>query len=446
MSPFLARVSRSLLPHSLVLMMLLLAAGCGGAFHSAGSGVTNPSAGPPEVQFTLGDGKQTGRVDSGDVLTLLVSAAPARFSGVVDKKGLPDPSRFSLTMSADLGDPAQGGVAAGDNLVPFLLASGFVTPDAPGGTVDVSFNIDTGAPIPFPEGQVNFALSLQAEVGSPGTGAVTVEILASNRPTLSFTCEQPSPTTTPTGKPLPLSQAGNFLVGHTLPFAVIFRATPNPQTNASFKFRRNGVGNPDAISWTADQDLGDPDHGGFHAGDNLAPLVTTNVDVSVDKDGVVTTGFRFDQGSALLPLPGVLTMHATVTDVDGASSLEQTIRLEVEDEVSLRIDVMPIIDPLCTQCHGPAFHIYSDLDLSLSGIITTAVGKRAGETPDDSCATLRLAPYDADASYLIHKVLGTMLGGCVNGSGQQMPAGFPPLGDDQVQVLTNWILQGCFDN
>src|SRR5262245_17147149 len=157
-------VVRTLSPHRLVPALLSLAlTACGGAFHSAGSGVTNPSAGPPEVSFTLGDGTATGRIHSGDVLTLEVSAAPARFASIVDANGLPDPSRFSLTMSADLGDPAQGGVKAGDNLVPFLLAAGFAKADPPGGTIDVTFDIDTAAPQPFPEGLLIFSLTLQAD-------------------------------------------------------------------------------------------------------------------------------------------------------------------------------------------------------------------------------------------------------------------------------------------
>jgi hypothetical protein len=74
------------------------------------------------------------------------------------------------------------------------------------------------------------------------------------------------------------------------------------------------------------------------------------------------------------------------------------------------------------------------------------VSVRASETADDSCAAVRVAPYDPDASYLIHKLRGTHLGGCVNGAGDQMPQFAPPLQESDIATIEQWILQGAQDD
>ncbi|MFO0980602.1 MAG: hypothetical protein U1E76_02465 [Planctomycetota bacterium] len=417
----------------------LILAACGSAFRSAGQG--RAGASEPSLTFALDDGSTSGTVQSGDVITFAISADAATYSRLEDALLLPDPDRVVLTLPVDIGS-----VKAGDNLIQAFRDQGFALADDPGGRVLLRFAIDTQSPWLFPEGSLLFALTVTSDAGAASTAAIDIEVLAGTRPTLSLSFEQPASDATPTGKSLPVNGSSRYQVGHTLPFALILRATPNPETNAGFKFRKGSQGNDAAISITADQDLGDPGAGGIAAGTNLAPLITTNVDVIVDDGGVTTTGYRFDLGSPLLPLPGVVTFTGHVTDRLGASSLEQSAQLEVQQVVSFATDVVPLIQPLCTQCHGPAFRIYLDMDLSPTGMFTTVVGARAGETPDDSCATLRIAPYDPDASYCVHKIQGTHLDGCVRGSGQQMPAGFDPLPDDQIATIRGWILQGCFDD
>jgi hypothetical protein len=74
------------------------------------------------------------------------------------------------------------------------------------------------------------------------------------------------------------------------------------------------------------------------------------------------------------------------------------------------------------------------------------VNVRSSETPADSCATLLVDPYFFDASYLWHKVDGTHLGGCVNGSGARMPRGAPKLSGDELAAIRRWILQGAHDD
>src|SRR5262245_26074647 len=86
-------------PRRAILAMLALGlASCGGSFRPAGSSVTNPTPGPPPVEFGLGDDSQGGQITEGDVLNLAVSADPARFARIVDGAGLPDPDRFIITL------------------------------------------------------------------------------------------------------------------------------------------------------------------------------------------------------------------------------------------------------------------------------------------------------------------------------------------------------------
>jgi hypothetical protein len=161
--------------------------------------------------------------------------------------------------------------------------------------------------------------------------------------------------------------------------------------------------------------------------------------------GGFTTGMLFPADAPFAPALGTTTFTATVLDDLDAPSDPQQVALDVVPRVTLSAGVQPVLSAHCGfACHDGDFPIL-DMNLSDGQTFSHVVNVRAQETPDDSCATLRVAPYDTAASYLFHKVTNTHLGGCVNGSGDWMPPGIP-LGADDLATIEQWILQGAFDD
>lgn len=94
-----------------------------------------------------------------------------------------------------------------------------------------------------------------------------------------------------------------------------------------------------------------------------------------------------------------------------------------------------VFTPSCalSGCHLGAGAPFG-LDLSEGRAYTNTVGVRSGEVP----ALFRIAPGDPDASYLVHKVEGRE--GIV---GARMPLGRPPLSEQRIALLREWIADGA---
>jgi mono/diheme cytochrome c family protein len=224
--------------------------------------------------------------------------------------------------------------------------------------------------------------------------------------------------------PLPKDEAGRFVVAESVPFTVVLRSS-------ELALARR-------VTLTADRDLGDPERGGVRAGEDLSFLATRST-----HRGIAELSLEFEAGSDLLPEPGDVAFTVVVEGWSGLQAkLQQTAHLSVQNITSLRAHVLPIFATYCWACHGASTK-FEGLELTLTGVFTTAVNVRAHETPDISCATLRLKPFEPDASYLVHKIQGTHLGGCVMGGGERMPQGGPYLSQVQIDVIRAWILQGC---
>src|SRR5262249_34185207 len=140
------------------------------------------------------------------------------------------------------------------------------------------------------------------------------------------------------------------------------------------------------------------------------------------------------------------TFSALVLDDDDIASDPQSAPLDVVARVTLSAHVQPIFDFNCafSGCHG-AFPVLG-LDLTAGASRAHTVDVPASETPAGSRPWLRITPYDTAASYLFHKLDDTHLGGCVNGSGEQMPLGGPFLSDSDLGLVEQWILQGAVDD
>ena len=148
--------------------------------------------------------------------------------------------------------------------------------------------------------------------------------------------------------------------------------------------------------------------------------------------------------------PGKSTF-VVVRATDGAGNMDaNTVEKEVTTPPagaprSLRMDVVPLLVNQCTragQCHAPPT-LQDAMDLSTAeGIYQSLVGQNAAEHPDLD----RVKPGDSGQSYVVRKILGL-----VNGAtdGERMPlasAGLPPLPDDEISVVREWIDEGALNN
>ena len=230
---------------------------------------------------------------------------------------------------------------------------------------------------------------------------------------------------------LPQDAQGRTVVGRGLPFLLCLRV---PRDSAL----ADGMVSTSHFFVAADADLGDPAQGGVAAGQNLAPLMEM-----VTTTRSFTLILRFD--AALTPSARSVSFNGGDQDRVAVRSGVATKSLIFDDPVSLRGDLMPLITQNCYPCHDHIGHI-EQLELTPLGIYKTAVNKRAHETPNLSCARLRIKPFDPDASYLVHKINGTHKGGCVNGGGGKMPLFGPYLDITQIALVRRWIAQGCQDN
>lgn len=359
-----------------------------------------------------------------------------------------DPARLEITSDRDWGAPSAGGIAAGTPLTQFMIDQDWLAVSDPGGDVrEIRIVMNSGSPLEFPSGLMRLSMQVTDDIDRTTTPfVVELTLISVERPTLSLRFESPPTGSTPTGQSLPLDDNGNAFVGESLPFALIVEGIPNPTTLAGFTllFGQNGI-DPARLVVTADQDLGDPGNGGIAAGTNLASLFATDIDFILDPDtGRFVTGMLFPIDATFNPLLGTVVFSATVLDDSDVESDLQVAGLDSVPRVTLSGNVQPIFSAHCGfSCHDGDFPVL-DLNLSDGESWSHAVNVRAKETPEDSCATLRVAPYDSDASYLFHKISGTHLGGCVNGSGDQMPLGLP-LGQEDRDLIEEWILQGAMD-
>ena len=87
------------------------------------------------------------------------------------------------------------------------------------------------------------------------------------------------------------------------------------------------------------------------------------------------------------------------------------------------------VQPLFASCSGEVCHEFTASGLKAS--IGVAALECCTETP-------LIAPGFPERSYLLDKVRGTPLCG-----GLRMPIDKPPLGDDEIQAISDWICEGA---
>jgi hypothetical protein len=91
-----------------------------------------------------------------------------------------------------------------------------------------------------------------------------------------------------------------------------------------------------------------------------------------------------------------------------------------------------IFEPLCEHCHAGA-NAPAGLRLDAANSYAMLVGVAAVERPN----LMRVAPGDANNSYLIQKLEGTA------GIGERMPAGLPAVPQADIDIVRQWITDGA---
>ena len=91
-----------------------------------------------------------------------------------------------------------------------------------------------------------------------------------------------------------------------------------------------------------------------------------------------------------------------------------------------------VFDQVCEHCHSGA-NAPVGLRLDAANSYANLVGVPSGERPN----LRRVAPGDANNSYIIQKLEGTA------GIGERMPAGLPALPQSDINVIRQWIANGA---
>lgn len=113
-------------------------------------------------------------------------------------------------------------------------------------------------------------------------------------------------------------------------------------------------------------------------------------------------------------------------------------------EVSLSRDVQPIFTANCalSGCHAGSAP-QEGLSLEPGRLFDPQEGI-VGVPSRQAPSRERVLPGRSDLSYLVNKIEGTQVS--AGGSGERMPRNAPPLSDDAVRRIVDWIDQGANDN
>lgn len=156
--------------------------------------------------------------------------------------------------------------------------------------------------------------------------------------------------------------------------------------------------------------------------------------ISIDANNVVTINVTDTT------FIGSETFTFTATDPDGLSDSDTarfTVRLPI---VTFSQIQQNIFTPKCAVpgCHiGPSNQLPGSMDLQEGNAYGNIVDVPSEEIP----SLLRVNPGQPDSSYIVWKIEGRS--GIV---GQRMPRGGPPLSQDEINAIRNWIQEGAMFN
>lgn len=155
----------------------------------------------------------------------------------------------------------------------------------------------------------------------------------------------------------------------------------------------------------------------------------TGVDVHNDQILIVNATTGAEMGAANLR-------------VDYALPTQNTGIVEAYNEDATTGDtldaVQAIFNARCLPCHSSENeegHPVANLDLAEGHMPRTTIAARSGQLSD---GTLLINPGRPDESYLVEKIAVDE-----PNRGSRMPRGMPPLSDEEIETIRNWVLGGA---
>src|SRR5690349_9315103 len=149
---------------SLAAFCLALAGACDSAYQGRSVSVSTGAS----LEFEFAGGTPHAIAVQGDAVELKVVVPDLGYTLLLDPGTLAiDPARLDLVADRDLGDPAQGGVAAGASFTQFAIAQGWTSVVTPPAAVhEIHVRMDTAVPLLFPAGLIHLFLTVTDDVGT----------------------------------------------------------------------------------------------------------------------------------------------------------------------------------------------------------------------------------------------------------------------------------------
>jgi hypothetical protein len=130
----------------------------------------------------------------------------------------------------------------------------------------------------------------------------------------------------------------------------------------------------------------------------------------------------------------MINVNGEYIDLDAAFTIDL---IEEPTPISFSQDIQPVFNQNCalSGCHAspsPAQGLNLSQGLSYNSLVNTPSSQRP--------SVLRVAPFEPNNSYLIHKIKGE------NINGFRMPLNSSPLSVELIALFENWVRQGALNN
>jgi hypothetical protein len=334
-----------------------------------------------------------------------------------------DPAVLDVRCDGDLGDvaagdPAPGGIAAGENLAPFFGREIDLWSDRIYLLEHLGMRVGGADPWSPAPGVYRFTTHVTDDACATSKAHIAVlRVEASRAPVLALWVEDGA---VPGGVPLshePGSGRVRLDAGGDL--RLVVEAAANPH------------GGPDPNLAT----LAVSAEPGFAGGADL----TARFAPVEGRPG----RFAMALEAPWFPVTGDTRITARVATV--AEALETTRDFTLEVAVDYATAIQPIWTARCTGCHE-APNPFQGLELVHPDPARTRrniVHRFATEPVFGSLAERLVRPFFPERSYLWRKLEGTHLAPEVGGEGDRMPQGEEPLGPEPMRLTESWIRQGA---
>jgi hypothetical protein len=145
------------------------------------------------------------------------------------------------------------------------------------------------------------------------------------------------------------------------------------------------------------------------------------------------------RATAMLALLSIVLLILTLMSAVGCKGGSQTTSTSpTAAGVGYAENIQPIFNSSCVVCHAGAGQAGLALEPGVS------YGKLVGVPSTESTSELRVKAGSPDQSYLIAKIKGTQV--AAGGGGAQMPLNAPPLSQQVIDLIQQWIYAGAPNN